>query len=247
MKNIFIACIIFTTQCLSLPSIAQSLNIATFEFTKPFEPMILNVLSQAGYNTQITYLPQARLTYELEDKFDGGYFLTEEGIDKVPGLVKIPIALKNAYLVAATMDPNLNINHIDDLHRYKIGIIRGSKIAERFAEPFENVQAVKDEITLLKMLSARRFQIAIIVDAILYKRAAEMSLGDVHVLTPILEEIDVFFTLTQRGIHAKEKITAAFRNAVDNGNWHQNAVKALQATPLMRTYPNANIEIQTEN
>lgn len=196
----------------------QTIRIVAADSTAPFAPLVEDVIRAAGLIPAISFMPQARLLGTLVD-FDAAFFVTDDAIMRVPGMTKVPIPLAWDEFVAITVDPGIRVAKRADLRGYRVGIVRGSMIAARATEGLDVPTRVDNPVTLLKMLGAKRFDVALLHRELLRISAVKANIGTYYVQEPALLNVPLYFALTESGAAFGPRVTKAFQGAVDDGSW----------------------------
>ncbi|MBU0926446.1 MAG: transporter substrate-binding domain-containing protein [Spirochaetes bacterium] len=209
---------------------AQPFIVGATDQARAFEPIVRIVLAEAGVDATFQFVPQARLITSLSSgAYQAGFFISDAGLAAIPGSRKVPVALTSVETIAITLDPSIRVASPSELGRYSVGIVRGSRISEALTSGIEAIQAT-DYTTLLMMLKAGRFQVAIMSSTLVPYAEEYMDGADYYIQQPPLSSTPLYFVLSSSGIARLDALTRAFRAAVDDGAW------ARELELITRTY-----------
>ena len=167
--------------CLALPLTAQAAYKVSYQpGTEMFLPLIKAVYAEMGIAVSLEILPSERSLQEA----NSGTYDAELGrvggmLAGYPNLMYTSEPIMVIDLIAmAKKGSAVTISSAADLNKYKIGIIRGSKLPESFvAAKGLTAESVPDPASLLKMLEAGRLDIALIPSNILASFASVAQVG----------------------------------------------------------------------
>ncbi len=117
--------------------------------------------SRAGLHAELLFVPAARgLENSNAGIYDGDAARTEIDSSLYPYLHRVPEPLSRIYLHGFHIDPDIRIRTAGDFRRYRVGYVRGWRVAERLFEGMGNAVALRDVDGLMDMLAAGRLDIA---------------------------------------------------------------------------------------
>lgn len=142
------------------------------------------VCRQAGFDLTVVPLPALRASKEAgSGNFDGELVRPPSYGDSNPTLIRIDPPLSPVSIVAfAYKKPNVQIKELQDLHKYKIGIVYGMAAVEALVAGHKDIELAPNQTSLYKMLKEGRFDVAIDIG----------PSGRVEILKQGLKEISEF-------------------------------------------------------
>jgi len=151
-------------------SAQQIIRVAAQPGTEPYWTLLTAVYEVLGYKAVITEYPSERALAEVNSgraDAEAGRVVGE--LEDFPNLVYSSEPIINATLQAwARRGTAISISSPKDLKNYRIGTVRGIKLAELFAVSLSlSTIIAADEESLAKMLDAGRIDIALLTDIFL--------------------------------------------------------------------------------
>jgi polar amino acid transport system substrate-binding protein len=150
----------------ALPVCAQDvkLGVAQREAVQDVAAQLLTeIYKRAGLTLRIDPYPAARLTdMVLKNEVDGEVSRIGIYFERNPSLIRVEPSYYYLITTAfARADRNISIGSIDELKKYRVGIIRGVYHAAKATEGVPGVVVVDEVTQLFKMLETGRIDIAI--------------------------------------------------------------------------------------
>ncbi len=116
--------------------------------------------SRAGLRAEMVVAPAARgLENANAGLIDGEVARISVDSTLYPNLQKIPEPVIQVNFSGLYSDPSISVKTHTDFRKYRVGHVRGWRIAERLFEGFDNVIAVRNAESLIDMLAANRLDI----------------------------------------------------------------------------------------
>jgi ABC-type amino acid transport substrate-binding protein len=188
MKNVACAC----------TAGAQTLSLGSTEVTQSVFPVVEKVLKEAGIPAKISVVPQARLFSDIvTGGLDGAFFLGDQALANLKGVVKVPVKLFQTDLVAVTVGPKPKITSVADLKGLTIGVVRGNGAAEALTKGLDPTLVVND-LTQIKMLAGGRFQVALVSRTAVPLLAQEAGVTNLVIQEPSLLTSAVYFVFSSQ-------------------------------------------------
>jgi ABC-type amino acid transport substrate-binding protein len=157
--------IIFLSTASSVAFAQRMLEVASNQ--GPHSAMLAVVFNeicrQAGFGLTIVPLPAVRASKEAgSGNFDGELARPPSYGNSNPTLIRVDPPLSPVSIVAfARESSNVQINDLQDLKKYKIGIVYGMAAIEALVVGHKDVELAPNQASLHKMLKEGRFDVAI--------------------------------------------------------------------------------------
>ncbi len=225
VKIFILGLILLFSFCLFLPSsllAQQKLVISTFNIKSVTIPLTFAVLKEAykrnGIEIALEKLPGKRALISSNSGKTDGELLRVKGIQKqFSNLVIVPVPVYHVKIVAITHQKKIQINGVQSLKQYKLGILRGMVATEKLTNGM-NRHEVNSAKSLFSILKRGR------IDAAIYLRAdAEFfistspELKGLKILEPPLLTTTNYHFLNKKHQTLVPKITATLEDMEKTG------------------------------
>ena len=193
------------------------------------EPILTEAYKRIGKDITFIPAPSKRSLGALNaGKLDGEMLRTERVAQIYPDIIKIdvPIFINGTY--ALTYHKDASIKNMEDLSKYKIGIIKGLLSIEKRTEhlhprPFASYEAA------FKLLAQKKIDIII---APLFHAAASIHKArhknTVHILKPALHSTPLYHFVSQKNVDLVPDLTKALQKMKEDGTIKSIVTKAFQ-------------------
>ncbi len=167
------------------PALAQtSLSLTTFQVAPLSTPdqkgigdrVIKEALRRIGIPVKIKQLPSERALINANNGLADGTYVRIAGLEELyPNLVMVPEVILEAEFVTFSKRPSLPVSRWSELGSYRVGIVRGCKIAELNSTGAKSVTRARDLKTAFYLLAADK------VDLVVYDRLhGKVLLNSIH-------------------------------------------------------------------
>lgn len=139
------------------------------------------------------------------------------GIEKeYPNLIMVPVPILRLS-ISAFSNKQISIANKDDLKKYRIGFVAGTKIVENMTNEVPHRMRVSRPDQLFQMLLLNRIDVAIDMteDGLVLMKSDKYKM--IKPVSPILEQGDVFHYLNKKHADIVPKITSVLKNMADKG------------------------------
>lgn len=208
--------------CLAWPVPAQApYRIALNEATVPVLPLVRAIYGELGITPQFDLLPSERAIAETNaGRFDAD-LMRVEGVEKMyPNLVCTGEPIRRTELYAYVKRGSaLVIKSVDELRQRTLAFTRGSKLAEEFvlARGWQ-ATAANSADSLLKMLAADRFEVALVTSTqLLTSNGALQEVAER--LGPVLTSTYSYHVLHRRNAELAPRFDAILRAMKADGRF----------------------------
>lgn len=184
--------------------------------------VVRRIFNEAGLSVRLVRLPAERALRNANAGIDDGELTRIKGIDETyTSLVMLPESIIRWDFVALTRDKTIQVRNWKDLEKYNIGYIRGWKILERNTRNCRNVSIVSSPDELFAMLDKGRIDIALYSKWMGLAIVKRKNMQGVRVLSPPLEQREMYIYLNKKHSAHVEKITAALRKLKNSGEYQR--------------------------
>ena len=178
--------------------------------------IITEVYRQAGLTAKVVPMPPPRSAVEaLGGQIDGEVSRLRTHVESNPGLVLVTPSF-DYFTMRAFSKLSVAIRSADDLKNYRVGIIRGVQASMDLTREMDNVQAATNSESLMLMLAAGRFDVAIDVDINGEFQIKKHGLKDVHPVGDLLQA-EVFNILAPGRANLEGRISASITRMKKSG------------------------------
>jgi len=127
--------------------------------------VVKEALRRIGMSVKIKHLPPERALLHANDGLEDGTYVRIAGLEELyPKLVMVPEMILQAEFVAFSKKPSLPVTQWNELGPYRVGIVRGCKIAELNSTSAKSVIRARDLNTAFYLLAVDK------VDVVVYDR-----------------------------------------------------------------------------
>ncbi|MDO8650636.1 MAG: transporter substrate-binding domain-containing protein [Undibacterium sp.] len=220
-KQAKIAAFLFCLSLFSASSYAQNDTIHLTRIEKNPDQFVAaqllsDIYQRSGLQASISAVPPLRANQMVQGgQSDGEVARIEAYGEKNQNLVMVTPAYFYLTTVAYSNQP-ISINSIEDLRKYKVGIIRGIVRSEDLTKNMVNVEKVVDFKSLFLMLEAGRFDVALETELSGSYMIKKFSLHHIK-RVGTLEKHEVFNFLTQEKTLLAPKISATINALKKSG------------------------------
>lgn len=206
------------------------MHVAAPAGTELYFPLIKEIYAEMGYSVAISILPAERALKEADSGKEYGAHvgITLALLGNYPNLVATKESLIDLNVQGwVKKGADMVIRTPDDLKRYRVGLVRGSKAAEAMVAAFklEGVQTANSGESLAKMLDAGRFDVALMPSVVSSPRLQMVA----TLAAPQLTSAPVFHVLNKKNAVLVSKFDAVLLVMKKDG----------RLARLLTTQPNA--------
>jgi ABC-type amino acid transport substrate-binding protein len=199
------------------------------ESLRLFDPVMVDLIRQAGLEPQSSQVPYARLIADLtQGKPDIAYFLSQASLDQLPLYQPIPVVLYRNEYVAVTIDPEIRITKPADLGQYSVAFPRGYASLSPVTKGLSNATEVTDEDQGFKMLGAGRVQVMLCsrTSVEIFGPAARHPL---FVQEPALVSQPLYLVIRKTKAAEADALTRVLQAVLNDGTWAREREKVFKA------------------
>lgn len=224
--------------CLVSPVLAQAVyRVAYNEATGPMVPLVKAIYADLGMAPVFDLLPSERALAEVNAGKCDADLIRVEGVEKMyPNLVCTEEPIRKTELYAyAKRGSNAGFKTADELRQRTLGFARGSKLAEEFLLNRGWQAAVANSAdSLLKMVAAERFEIALITSTQLLPQNA-LPLDGLERVGPVLMSSYSYHVLNRKHVQLVPQFDAVLRAMKADGRMAKYLAVAASPTAAVAT------------
>jgi len=203
----------------AMPFFAETFTVVSIDTLKPFEPLIAEVFTSAGFEAEFSYEPYARLLYSMrKNLYQGTFFTTIQLATELPGIRAVPVPLYDNDTVAISVKPGIVVRSVEDLSRYAVAIQRGNPTQTEITKGIPVVDVASLEVEF-QMLDSGRVDVILAPRALTPGLARRAGLAAYTVHEPPLLTMPLYFFVGETGYDALEPLTREFSKKVESGEW----------------------------
>lgn len=164
MSKLLLAAVLFVFAAAGVHA-QQVIKVGSTDGTKPYYPVVAAVYKEIGLTAQFVVLPSERSLKSVESgDVDADIARVAGGIKGYQNMVETTESLMELRLLAVVKkDFKATKLAPPDLKSYKLGLVRGTKMAEGLVQAMAVEASVANDIKgLLTMLSNDRFEVALL-------------------------------------------------------------------------------------
>lgn len=192
-----------------------------------------DAFARAGRRLRLVSLPAERGLRNANLGIEDGDLTRIAGMEQgYPNLVPVPEKIMDWRFSAFTRNPALSTTTgWSSLLPYKIGVIKGWKIAEKNLEHAKQIIYVDDVDQLFRLLDKNR------VDAVVYSHEMgewyikQRGLKDVHLLKPALDTREMFIYLHKKHLALIPELARGLRALKTDGSYARYYRESLTRVP----------------
>lgn len=175
--------------------------------------------ARAGFRVELQSVPAARgLENANAGLLDGDSGRITMDSTLYPNLLRVPESVVQVVFSGVHLDRTISVDTSAEFRRYRVGYVRGWRIAERFFAGSQSAHAVRDANGLLNMLAAKRIDIAFMTLAPARIMAQEKNLPPLMSTNLKLKKL-IFLYLHTRHRDKIPALTDALRAMKTDGSY----------------------------
>jgi len=170
-----------------------------------------------GINIAYEVYPAARALIQSNNGSVDGEVLRLAGIEQsYPNLIRVPVPIYYNEFVAFTKEKKFPFQGVESLKSYKVGTMRGMKIAEKILKGVTYTSLTKHE-QIFKMIETGRLDVGVLprVDTILFSKRLGVP---VQILEPRLGKFSMYHYLHKKHSHLLPILTEILRKMEKSGH-----------------------------
>lgn len=162
------------------------------------EKILIELYNRAEISLDFKDIPMVRsMSLANEGITDGEIVRTKLILEKYSNLMPVPTPIIIMKIHAFVINNDIVIETLDDLRKYKVGIVRGVVASEKLTKEL-NVVGAKDVETLVRILKHGRIDIAISPDITTRKIISSFNYTEIVRIDPPLLEIPLYHMLNKK-------------------------------------------------
>lgn len=174
---------------------------------------------RAGWRAEMVVGPAARgLENANAGLIDGEVARISVDSTLYPNLQKVPESVIQVVFSGLYSDPSISVKTPNDFRKYRVGYVRGWRIAERLFEGFDSVIAVRNAESLVDMLAANRLDIVFMTVATARTLAGMKNMEPLHT-TGFRIEKNLFLYLHSSHHKKISRLTEALKSMKSDGSY----------------------------
>lgn len=180
--------------------------------------IVQEAFSRAGLAVQTRMLPGKRgIAYADRGLHDGHYVRGKIMLEAYPNLVPVPVVVARAVHRAVSKAPGLAVDGWESLGAYVVGYYLGSGLYESHRQDYGEAVPVRSFRIPLRMVQAGHIDLALIEQSVFRSLSASEDFSDLVLLSPPIEEQELFIMLNRRHEALLPKLTEALESMREDG------------------------------
>ena len=214
MKTIIILFLFFTMTYARTLTLSVSKDVAVHTMSKK----ILEVAyAKIGIKPEFIYMQSNTSLLKVESgEVDGDVSRVKQVSAKFPNIIQVPVHINHIQAVVFGKSNTPHIKEWKDLEPYKFIIIKGAKFIEYATEDF-NKTIGYDYKQAFKDLNNDKVELVVVPKKTGLIIIKELGLTNINIVSPVLEEHDMYHVLHKRNIDLVEKLVPVLEEMKQSG------------------------------
>ncbi|RVT48147.1 transporter substrate-binding domain-containing protein [Rheinheimera sediminis] len=177
--------------------------------------LMQQVYQQCGYNMVLIVMPLERSAHESNKGhiLDAELSRTAEAAEILPNMLRIDVPIGYVRITAFSRDPQLQINHWQDLSAFRVDVLRGIYLAKINMQGLVYTEVNSVSQAIQRLLSDRTDVVVALGDET-EKLLKQQATQGIYTITPDLAKTQIYHYVHQRHAALVPQLEAALRQLV---------------------------------